>query len=95
MAVVTKPLEAIICPTVCVIPRTDLLIAVSAESVMPEIAVHLRPTWSEECEEIICLFILHFTEEHYQRSDGSRGEEGFRRRVHLHVLRQRVEFRWG
>lgn len=33
--------------------------AISAESVKPEIAVHLRPTWSEECEEIICLFILH------------------------------------
>lgn len=26
---------------------------------MPEIAVDLRPRWSEECEEIICLFILH------------------------------------
>lgn len=57
--VITKLLEAIICPAVHVIPRADLLMAVSAESVMPEIAVHLRPTWSEECEEIICLFILH------------------------------------
>lgn len=33
--------------------------AISAESVMSEIAVHLRPRWSEEREEIICLFILH------------------------------------
>lgn len=56
---ITKLLEAFICPDVRVLPRAAQLMAVSAEWLMPEVAVHLRPTWSEECEEIMGLFILH------------------------------------
>lgn len=53
--------------------------AISAESVMPRIAVHLRPTWPEECEEIICLFILHllkYTSKVLMAQGGKKGFSG-------------------
>lgn len=54
--------------------------AISDESVMPEIAVHSRPMWSEECEEIICPVYFTFAEIHWQSSNGSGGKECFRER---------------
>lgn len=52
---ITEALETII--SVAFIAHQVEHRVVCAESVMPEIMVHLRPMWLPECEKVIWLFI--------------------------------------